>query len=424
MAGSPNGSWHRRIWEDIGQVGQSFIPSTQSIRVQHNNETQFGEVLTASRTPIIELNSAYGTSLLRDVVTLTGSGSKDDVNGTVTTGEIYLSTGATSSSTATVITAATGRYIPGYSAEIGMGVRLPTAPTTDQSISWGGTTQDGLDGFNFKYTAEGLFCVRKRDGVEVESIAQSDWNLDRLDGTGVSGYNLDLTRGHIYQIEYTWYGYGAIRFQIVGTTSNTRQRPIPIHEITIGTFVGTSVTDPSLRLFVAVNNGTEAKDISVYFGGRQYSIIGEYVPKYRYTGDARDSTAVTTTLTPLISYRHKLNYLNRSLRIHNYNLINTGASTPVKVIIISGGTITGGSWVNPTGYIPTETGVEINKSSTSISGGTIVFSGDLIAPAREGGGVLEDLTLDLPVGDPITLAAVTFSGINNCYAGFRLREEW
>ena len=33
--------------------------------------SQFGEVLTAQRTPIIELNSSYGTSALRDVEAVT-----------------------------------------------------------------------------------------------------------------------------------------------------------------------------------------------------------------------------------------------------------------------------------------------------------------------------------------------------------------
>tara|TARA_R110000787_G_scaffold164317_1_gene277432 strand:- start:8 stop:1267 length:1260 start_codon:yes stop_codon:yes gene_type:complete len=402
----------------------TIIAETGSVRVQLQNETQFGEVLTASRTPIIELNSAYGTSALRDRIELIGTGSKDDVNGTITTGEVYLSTGATAGSSACVISAATGRYIPGYSAEIGIGVRLPTVPTTDQAIRWGGTTQTKSDGFHYKYTSAGMAVVRRRGGVEVESVAQADWNIDKLDGTGASGYTLDVTKGHIYQIEYTWYGYGAIRFQIVGTTAGNRQRPIPVHEITIGTFSGTSVTDPSLRLFVDTDNGTEAKDIDVYFGGRQYSIIGDYIPKYRYTGDTRTSTAVTTTLTPLISFRHKTNYLNRSLRIHTYNLYNTGATIPVKVFIMSGGTVTGGSWVTPTQYAAAETGVEVNTSSTSFSGGNVLFAGDFVGPARDGGIALENLTLDLPVGDPVTLAAVAFSGSQACYAGFRLREEW
>lgn len=43
-------------------------------------------------------------------------------------------------------------------------------------------------------------------------VAQADWNLDRMDGTGSSGYNVDLSRMQMFYIDYSWYGAGAIRW--------------------------------------------------------------------------------------------------------------------------------------------------------------------------------------------------------------------
>jgi len=43
-------------------------------------------------------------------------------------------------------------------------------------------------------------------------IPQSSWNLDRMDGTGPSGYNLDLSKIQMFYIDYSWYGAGAARF--------------------------------------------------------------------------------------------------------------------------------------------------------------------------------------------------------------------
>jgi hypothetical protein len=43
-------------------------------------------------------------------------------------------------------------------------------------------------------------------------VAQSAWNLDRMDGTGPSGYNLDLSKIQMFYIDYSWYGAGAARF--------------------------------------------------------------------------------------------------------------------------------------------------------------------------------------------------------------------
>ena len=45
-------------------------------------------------------------------------------------------------------------------------------------------------------------------------IPQSQFNIDRLDGTGVSGYTLDPLRMQMWYIDYSWYGAGAIRFGV------------------------------------------------------------------------------------------------------------------------------------------------------------------------------------------------------------------
>ncbi len=43
-------------------------------------------------------------------------------------------------------------------------------------------------------------------------VPQSAWNIDKCDGTGQSGFNLDLTKMQMFYIDYSWYGAGAIRF--------------------------------------------------------------------------------------------------------------------------------------------------------------------------------------------------------------------
>ena len=41
---------------------------------------------------------------------------------------------------------------------------------------------------------------------------QEDWSIDPCDGTGVTGYNLDLSRIQMAYIDYSWYGAGKIRY--------------------------------------------------------------------------------------------------------------------------------------------------------------------------------------------------------------------
>jgi len=49
---------------------------------------------------------------------------------------------------------------------------------------------------------------------------QSQWNIDRLDGTGPSGYKLDPTKMQMLMIQYTWYGAGFIDFGVRGPLGN------------------------------------------------------------------------------------------------------------------------------------------------------------------------------------------------------------
>jgi hypothetical protein len=47
-------------------------------------------------------------------------------------------------------------------------------------------------------------------------IPQSQWNIDRCDGNGISGYNLNLAKMQMCYIDYTWYGAGAVRYGFRG----------------------------------------------------------------------------------------------------------------------------------------------------------------------------------------------------------------
>jgi hypothetical protein len=53
-------------------------------------------------------------------------------------------------------------------------------------------------------------------------IPQSSWNLDPCDGTGPSGYNIELSKMQMFYIDYSWYGAGFVRWGIRGTDGNVQ----------------------------------------------------------------------------------------------------------------------------------------------------------------------------------------------------------
>lgn len=53
----------------------------------------------------------------------------------------------------------------------------------------------------------------KKTGSVVDTkVAQSSWNIDKMDGTGNSAINMDFTKSHIWLFDYEWLGVGRVRF--------------------------------------------------------------------------------------------------------------------------------------------------------------------------------------------------------------------
>jgi hypothetical protein len=56
--------------------------------------------------------------------------------------------------------------------------------------------------------------------IEELRIPQSEWNIDKADGNGPSGFNLDLTKMQMAYIDYSWYGAGKVRYGFKGITGD------------------------------------------------------------------------------------------------------------------------------------------------------------------------------------------------------------
>lgn len=72
------------------------------------------------------------------------------------------------------------------------------------------------DGLYFENDAATLAFVRRyatqgAAGAE-ERVLQSSWNLDKMNGTGISGVTLNMSMAQHLVIEYQWLGVGTIRF--------------------------------------------------------------------------------------------------------------------------------------------------------------------------------------------------------------------
>jgi len=63
---------------------------------------------------------------------------------------------------------------------------------------------------------EGVKASKVQDLI----IPQSEWNLDKCDGTGASGYKVDITKMQMIGMQFSWYGAGFIDWMFRGTNGD------------------------------------------------------------------------------------------------------------------------------------------------------------------------------------------------------------
>lgn len=95
---------------------------------------------------------------------------------------------------------------------------------TGVTKEWG--LGDLTDGIFFEQDATTLGITIQKAGSNT-TVTQSNWNIDKLDGTGISGFNLDVTKAQIWFIEFEWLGVGAVTFGVVDEERTLR----PCHRV-------------------------------------------------------------------------------------------------------------------------------------------------------------------------------------------------
>jgi hypothetical protein len=124
-----------------------------------------------------------------------------------------LATSNNSSSKAIHQTKMYHNYMPGKSQLIKTTINFyaPVANVTKRTGYF-----DDLNGIYFEQNGSGVlsFVIRTNTSgtaSDARRIVQSSWNKDKCDGTGPSGFNLDITKTQIVFIDFQWLGVGRVR---------------------------------------------------------------------------------------------------------------------------------------------------------------------------------------------------------------------
>jgi hypothetical protein len=327
------------------------------------------------------------------------------------------------------------RYIPGRPTQATFAIIL-TNPVPGVRRRMG--MFEERDGFYFEDDGsgyDGYSCVIRSSTSGISTnirVPRSQWNGDKLDGTGPSGINAGPNTQQLVTFDYEWYGAGQVKvgFVINGTTHY-------IHTFNHANILTLPwCATPFLPIRLELTNVVGIATTSTIFYQGSNSVIQEGVPEK--IGIAQNIRSPVTgkilpaaqTYYPLLSIRLKSTALKgvalptffQAATLYQASPSQNATVVSLGYTLIKNTTLTGGTWVDmqdPNAF------VQYNTTATGIgTDGTDLDSGFIVGGGG-GTGVRLDKDTVYQIGrsgigtisDTLTLAvAVLDTGVTNAVA--------
>jgi len=235
---------------------------------------------------------------------------------------------------------------------------------------------------------------------DARTVNQADWNGDKLNGTGDSGYTLDLTKAQILWMDFEWLGVGSVRCgfiingeYIVCHTFENANDITSVYMTTAILPVRYEITNTA-----ATASASSLKQICssvVSEGGYEQTSI-EHVARRTAA-----RTSISTTFVPLVSIRLASTALNAVVLPAKFNVMPTSTGDDFEVVLAKNCTgLTSASWA----AVSSDANVEMDTSATAMTLGTIVDI-QYVKSTNQSGGTINQpagYNWDLQLGSSLT----------------------
>jgi hypothetical protein len=200
---------------------------------------------------------------------------------------------------------------------------------------------------------------------DVRTVTQANWNGDKLDGTGASGYTLDTSKAQILFMDFEWLGVGSVRcgFIINGeyVICHTFNNANDIASVYMTTAILPMRYEITSTAAVAASMKAICCSVVSEGGFEQTSI--EHVAR---RVNATSASTITTSFYPIASIRLASGALDAVVVPSSYNFLPTTADN-YEIALIKNTTLTSPSWT----AVPTDANVQFDISATAMTGGAI-----------------------------------------------------
>jgi len=374
----------------------------------------FDRVLTSEETVLIEIKPGMGVSRLRDVTQTVGAASVVNDIGSAE----YKLQARGPGARALLRSAERGRYVAGMAAEVGIGGHLEAPLGAGQSLKFG--LFDDQNGFYFEISNHDLSVNVLKDGV-VTCIPRNQFNVDQMIGTGDSKIYLNPSKGYIWMIRFSWYGYGIVEFAVATDDPFGEQHIYAMHRYY--SQVRASVSVPNLPLSVLLETGSDIladQTCGAFITGRKYSVLGKYTPTIRANSAHRTFSQMADGRFPVMSIRKKAGFVGSPVTLESVESYSGDAVVIIQVR--TGMELTGAQWGNVPDQVSSETAVEYDSSATAATGGIVVFQGFVRTGAATNVASIADFYLT--DADAVTVIVKDPAAAGALNVGLRWIEEW
>jgi hypothetical protein len=248
---------------------------------------------------------------------------------------------------------------------------------------------DDNNGIFFEQEGDGTLNIVLRSyvtGTPVENrVPQSSWNVDACDGTGLSGFNIDITKTQLIFIDFQWLGVGRVR---VGFAHDGVF--ITAHE-----FSGSNNLDVVYMSNPNLPVRCEVKNTGVTIGAHMDQICSTVMSEGGYVEAGQDWSTESPALRtlgigatlPIFAIRLKTTYktyLNRMIvRLGSVNVFSDSGNISYTVAklpdaaSLTGGT---GTWTS----VDADSGVEYYSTATGYSSASVMDGGYVVSAVNGG----------------------------------------
>ena len=399
----------RGILNNLARGIRSTVTDELAVEIGGNNIDAFGDVVMHNYTPVLQFDFVYGGGGTNGIYDSTNQ----QVGRTASSGTgASVSAGSAASSLLSLVSGTSAgngttnpntgyaffqsvrilRYRPGQAMLVRFTSIYTTGVAGNYQIVGAGNT---IDGYFFGYNETAFGILHRRNSSDADPnggwTAKTSWNVDVCDGTNSSsnpsGFNLDPTKGNIYQIRYPYLGFGPIKFYVLDSRTSLW---VLVHVIKYpNTYTAVQITNPGLQFFAATFNGSSGSTgTTLKLGSVGAFLSGEQ----RFLGPqfGVNNTKSITTETNVVSVRNATTYngvTNRGIiRIRSISISSDGGNGTATLKVYKGATLGGSPAYTPVSGSTVDNGASITSglsigsfdtAGTTVANGVVIFNSTL-----------------------------------------------